>query len=160
MDGIEAVRTIKRSHPNIRFIMLSAFDTFNYARDVMQQGVKEYLLKPGRKSEILAALSRVSTELEIEREEAAKKDHVQAQLAKAVHLLESEWVNAILMNQVTEFSPAEWSELLGFQTTAGYAIVFKFPNKQDRFNEMVQWIKMKVKSAFPGEALIGVRDEF
>ncbi len=159
IDGVEAVRTIKSYHPNIRFIMLSAFDTFNYARDVMQQGVKEYLLKPGRKKEILAALTRVSTELEIEREEAAKKDHVQAKLAKAVHLLEGEWMNAILMNQVTEFSPAEWSELLGFQTTTGYAIVFKFPNQLDRFNEMVQWIKQKVKSTLPGEALIGVRDE-
>lgn len=160
IDGVEAVKIIKKSHANIRFIMLSAFDTFNYARDVMQQGVKEYLLKPGRKKEVLAALTRVSEELEVDRVEAEKREHVQAKLAKAVHLLEGEWMNAILMNQVTEFSPSEWSELLGFQTTAGYAIVIKFPNKQEVFiNEMDQWIKEKLKNTFPGEVLIGVRDD-
>lgn len=161
IDGVEAVKIIKKSHANIRFIMLSAFDTFNYAREVMQQGVKEYLLKPARKMEIFSAIERVSKELDEERQEAEKKDHVQAQLVKAVHLLEGEWVNAILMNQVTEFSPSEWSELLGFQTTVGYAIVIKFPDKQETFiNEMDQWIKEKLKTTFPGEVLIGVRDGY
>ncbi|MGB8001412.1 MAG: response regulator [Anaerobacillus sp.] len=160
IDGVQAVKTIKKTHPDIRFIMLSAFDTFDYAREVMQQGVKEYLLKPSRKQEIFSAITRITTELENERAETTRKEHVQAQLAKAVHLLEGEWMNAILMNQVTEFSPAEWSELLGFQTTVGYAVVFKLPTKDEAFmNTMVQWLKEEMKATFPDEAMIGVRDD-
>ncbi len=160
IDGVEAVKTIKRNQPEIKFIMLSAFDTFDYAREVMKQGVKEYLLKPGGKQEIFSAITRISAEIENERVEAEKQDHVQAQLTKAVHLLEGEWMNAILMNHVTEFSPSEWSELLGFQTTVGYAVIFKFPEGRKAIvNEMVQWVKEKMKSNVPGEAMIGVRDD-
>ncbi|WP_347548733.1 response regulator [Pseudalkalibacillus hwajinpoensis] len=160
IDGVEAVKTIKKQLPGVRFIMLSAFDTFDYAREVMQQGVKEYLLKPGRKKEILAAFERISAELMVERKQQAEKVHMEHQLAKAIHFLESEWVNSILMNQVTEFSPDEWSELLGVPLTAGFALVFKFPGEDDKvWSDMCHRIKKKMKERGPGEVMFGVREK-
>ena len=40
IDGVEAVREIKKMDKQIKFIMVSAFNTFEYAKEVMQQGVK------------------------------------------------------------------------------------------------------------------------
>lgn len=41
IDGVQAVKEIKQFAPDTRFIMVSAFNTFEYAKEVMQQGVKE-----------------------------------------------------------------------------------------------------------------------
>lgn len=84
IDGIEAVKTIKHHHPHIKVIMLTAFDKFEYARQVMQQGVKEYLLKPARKDELVAAVRRVISELEIERREKEEQQNLREKLQWAL----------------------------------------------------------------------------
>lgn len=76
IDGIEAVKTIKRHQSDVKIIMLSAFDTFEYARQVMQQGVKEYLVKPARKDELIAAIERVLAEIKQERREKQEQDNL------------------------------------------------------------------------------------
>lgn len=43
MDGLELVAKVKAINPNIRFILLSGFSEFDYAKTAMQYGVKHYL---------------------------------------------------------------------------------------------------------------------
>lgn len=63
IDGTEAVSLIHNRFPAIRFIMMSAFDTFEYARKVMRYGVREYLLKPYRKDQIVEVIRTMSHEI-------------------------------------------------------------------------------------------------
>ncbi|BBI35734.1 response regulator [Cohnella abietis] len=46
MDGIELIRMCKEKYPHIRFIILSSYDDFQYAREAIQLGVADYILKP------------------------------------------------------------------------------------------------------------------
>ena len=46
MDGIEFCRILRAQMPWIGIIILSGYDEFEYARQCIQLGVKEYLLKP------------------------------------------------------------------------------------------------------------------
>ncbi|MFC7441159.1 response regulator [Laceyella putida] len=84
IDGVEAVKQIKQALPHTKFIMVSAFDTFEYARQVMQQGVKEYLLKPARTEEIVQAIRRTLTDLSQEREAQAEQMRLREQLEQAL----------------------------------------------------------------------------
>jgi len=63
INGLEAIEHIHASQPMIKFILVSAFDTFEYAKQAMQFGIKDYLLKPGKKEEISHALLRVQKEI-------------------------------------------------------------------------------------------------
>lgn len=74
LDGVAAVKRIRKVDPDIKFIMVSAYDTFEYAREVMREGVKEYLLKPSKKEDIIASVGRVIRE--IRRETNQQKDHI------------------------------------------------------------------------------------
>jgi two-component system, response regulator YesN len=56
MDGLELVGKVNAAYPNIRFILLSGFSEFDYAKTAMQYGVKHYLLKPCNESVIEEAL--------------------------------------------------------------------------------------------------------
>src|SRR5690554_3076035 len=46
MDGLQATQAIKAMDSRIDIIMVSAYDTFDYAKQAIDYGVKAYLLKP------------------------------------------------------------------------------------------------------------------
>ncbi|MGE6630268.1 response regulator transcription factor [Bacillus sp. NPDC077027] len=68
MNGLTAIQHIKKQRPQTKFIMLTAYDTFDYARQAMREGVKQYLVKPAEKEETIAAIRSVLTEMITEQE--------------------------------------------------------------------------------------------
>ena len=124
IDGVQAVKEIKKFAPSIRFIMVSAFNTFEYAKEVMQQGVKEYILKPSRKQDILAALERVSGEILEEKKKREEQQSLRESLDRAVSIAQKEWVSTVLVNQVQDITFDEWGQLLGVEITSGYIMLF------------------------------------
>ncbi len=48
MNGLEAVERISTAYPDIKYVMVTAYDTFDYARLSIKLGVKDYLLKPSK----------------------------------------------------------------------------------------------------------------
>src|SRR5699024_10638148 len=71
INGLEAIAEINEKYPAIKFILVSAYDFFDYAKEAMQFGIKDYILKPGKKEEIVKALLRLQQEITSERK--AKK---------------------------------------------------------------------------------------
>lgn len=64
MDGLEFCREAQKLHPQIKFIILSAFDRFEYAKESILIGVDDYLLKPVDEEELLELMRRVVEDLE------------------------------------------------------------------------------------------------
>lgn len=75
MDGLIAIKQIKAISPHTKFIMLTAYDTFDYAKQAMQEGVKQYLVKPADKDETIAAIRTVAAEIQ---QEASQRQAVAA----------------------------------------------------------------------------------
>jgi two-component system, response regulator YesN len=123
IDGVQAVKAIKKVNTGIRFIMVSAFNTFEYAKEVMQQGVKEYILKPSRKQDILAALKRVYDEILEESKQREEQQSLRENLDRAVSIAQKEWVSTVLVNQVQDITFDEWGQLLGVEITSGYIML-------------------------------------
>lgn len=63
INGIEAIRQIRKEQKRMKFILVSAYDSFEYAKEAMKEGVKEYILKPGKKEETKQAIRRVCEEI-------------------------------------------------------------------------------------------------
>ncbi|MDR7001249.1 response regulator [Neobacillus niacini] len=129
MDGVQAVKEIKKLGPVIKFIMVSAFNTFEYAKEVMQQGVKEYILKPSRKQDILEALGRVAAEIQEERKQKEEQQSLRENLNRAVSIAQKEWVSSRIINQVQDITFEEWGQLLGVEITTGYIMLFSLHSK-------------------------------
>jgi two-component system, response regulator YesN len=62
MNGLELVEKVHSVFPEIRFILLSGFSEFDYAKQAMQYGVKHYLLKPCNENTIMDAISEICEE--------------------------------------------------------------------------------------------------
>lgn len=64
MDGIELLKETRRAGIRSRFIMLTAMNQFDYARDALQYGASDYLLKLSLNDDVLLeSLERIKKEL-------------------------------------------------------------------------------------------------
>lgn len=60
MDGLELQRRIKKSYPNIKMIMLSGYDDFDYVRQALKNGAVDYILKHKLDAHTLADTLRMA----------------------------------------------------------------------------------------------------
>jgi two-component system response regulator YesN len=63
LDGIETIRHIGERHPEILFILATAYERFDIARKVIPLNVLGYLVKPVTRPRLLAELDRASAQL-------------------------------------------------------------------------------------------------
>lgn len=79
MDGIEMMQELRKCGYKAHAIMLTAYDDFQYVRSALQFGAVDYLLKPFRDQELVAAIHRV---LEKEQDISAMKPQDMLPLVK------------------------------------------------------------------------------
>ena len=61
MNGIEATRRLTRDHPEVRVIMVSAYDEDEYVRGALEAGAAGYLRKTAPGRELVQAVRAVAT---------------------------------------------------------------------------------------------------
>lgn len=59
MDGLELSRLVKQELPDVKIIILSGYDEFEYAKEGIDIGITEYLLKPIAGAKLLEAVKKV-----------------------------------------------------------------------------------------------------
>ncbi|WP_105614680.1 response regulator transcription factor [Vallitalea okinawensis] len=66
MDGIELASYVRDHYPSIKVIFLSGHKEFEYARQALQYGVREYIVKPTKFNELVSCFSKLKDELDQE----------------------------------------------------------------------------------------------
>lgn len=117
MNGLEAVERIQELYPEIKCIMVTAYDTFEYAHQAIKLGVKDYLIKPSKVSEVIATVGRVLGVIREERELLAASRLQQVKLQAALPLVETDVVTQLLFDHVHEVHLGELLGLLDVQAT-------------------------------------------
>ncbi|MFD1772459.1 response regulator [Paenibacillus rhizophilus] len=75
MDGMEMLRRASTEHPEAKYIIISGFDDFEYARQAIQYRVVDYLLKPVDKVELNRSLRQAILQLDEERKDRETEQH-------------------------------------------------------------------------------------
>ncbi|MCC8047856.1 MAG: response regulator [Oscillospiraceae bacterium] len=73
MDGLEMLRRLREAGNNVAVIILTAYDTFEYAQTALRLGAVDFLLKPFRDGELERAVTTVRQRLESGESEALVK---------------------------------------------------------------------------------------
>lgn len=77
MDGIEVAKRIHEQKKEIKIIFLSGFKDFDYARQALMYGVKDYIVKPTRFKELQQVFSSLKLELDELRGDRDRSDEEQ-----------------------------------------------------------------------------------
>ena len=72
MDGLELSRLVKQELPDVKIIILSGYDEFDYAKEAISIGITDYLVKPIAGAQLLEAVKKVGAKVEEEREQQRK----------------------------------------------------------------------------------------
>lgn len=62
MNGLEMMRALRENNKEIKIVVISGFDKFEYAKEAIQHGVSYYLLKPINPVELVGVLNRLREE--------------------------------------------------------------------------------------------------
>lgn len=76
MDGIEFSEIAIKQYPQLKIIVLTAMNEFEYARKCVGIGVKEYLTKPIVRTEVTEVLKRLIGELDERKPEEAEPEEI------------------------------------------------------------------------------------
>lgn len=80
MDGLEVAKKTAELGLDTKFVIISGYSDFSYAKSAIEQGVFDYLLKPVEPNDLIALLKRLRTQLD---QEFEKETTLQNQLEKS-----------------------------------------------------------------------------
>ncbi len=99
MDGIELCRVLHAQMPWIGIIVLSGYDEFEYARQCIQLGVREYLLKPVNADELRAVLDKVSEQLKAERKTYEHASSLRTRIGNGEKLVKEKLIGSLFSEE-------------------------------------------------------------
>ncbi|MCR4625724.1 MAG: response regulator [Lachnospiraceae bacterium] len=102
MDGLELCRTLRSQMPWIGIIVLSGYDEFEYARQCIQLGVREYLLKPVTAEKLKEVLDKVSAQLLEERKTLEHAASLRARMQSDDKFLKEKLISVFFNEESTE----------------------------------------------------------
>jgi two-component system response regulator YesN len=91
INGLEAIEVISENHPTMKFVMITAFDTFDYARKALRLRVKDYILKPSKADVIISKVQEVLLEIELEQAEVEQHQQLEDRLDRLLPIAQTSW---------------------------------------------------------------------
>ncbi|WP_080848590.1 response regulator [Cytobacillus gottheilii] len=145
INGLEAVEIIKDEFPYIQFIMVTAYDTIEYLHQAIKLGVKDYLLKPSRASDIVSVVGKVLQKIEEEQHNQEKR---KLQQQKTLALAEKDIFTQLLFDHVHDVHVDLLVEMLDIPHTMDmYVMLVLVPAGEEQIYSV---IKDKIRSKNTG----------
>lgn len=95
-NGIDIIKRVKSTNSDMKFIVISGYREFEYARDALKYGAEDYLLKPIKKDELTAALLRIIDAEDQKRQTVQEQTRLKQYVETTAIKLREEFVNHLL----------------------------------------------------------------
>lgn len=141
MDGVELIKRVRDFDQDIRIVIISGYDDFNYARSLLPFNVEDYILKPVNAVQLLAVLRDVIGQVR-GNQEGSRMPVINAALA----IIHNDYAEALTLENLAArvfLSPSYLSSLFKKETGVGFN---KYLNdlRLDRAVQLLQGSNMKV----------------
>ena len=113
MDGIELTRQVKILNPDIAVVIFSGFSDFNYAKEAIRNGVREYILKPVDPQEFKNVMDGVMSYLDEKKQNKAAIQKNQEFLGQYFLHKYIRYGKAEIMDDAMEIMDVSWWSRIG-----------------------------------------------
>ena len=144
INGIDAMKEIRSFSKDMIFIVMSAYDKFDYAQEAINLGVLEYITKPMNRDKITGVLRRAMSMIDEERTKRSNDLMIKEKLETVVPIIENGLIYNILFQEHFEEDVENFKSLLGIKEEYGYMIAFVFGDEQQG-NHMTNAVGTSVK---------------
>jgi len=126
INGIEAMKEIRKTNSSVIFIIMTAFDKFSYAKEAINLGVLEYLAKPVNQSVITNTLKKAMDIIDNERIKRSNDLLIKEKMEKIMPILEGDFIYAVLSGDDFIREKDNFCNLLGIKEEYGMMMVLEF----------------------------------
>lgn len=126
INGIEAIEAIKKRYNDTKFIIISAYEQFEYAKQAVELGVSHYILKPVSEEKLTNVLKKVRDEIDEERLIRLQEMKNKEKLEKVIPALEHGFVYAMYMNADYRQELFKYQELFDLHESKAFVMVLEF----------------------------------
>jgi two-component system response regulator YesN len=122
INGIEAMKEIRRTNSSTLFIILSAYDKFDYAKEAIGLGVLDYLNKPFSREMIVDVMKRAMEQIDSAKEKRRQELSIREKIETVTPVIESGFIYSILFQESQDVTD-NYKNLLGIEEEYGYMLV-------------------------------------
>lgn len=126
INGIQAIKEIRKFNSTTRFIIITAYDKFSYAKEAINLGVMEYLTKPVKRQAVVGVLERAMKEIDTERAKRSDSLKIQEKLETVIPIVENGFINGMILQEGGASDPEYYKMLLDIRQEYAYAILLQF----------------------------------
>ncbi|WP_315072819.1 response regulator [uncultured Clostridium sp.] len=144
IDGIQALKEISASLPNLYSIILTAYDYFDFALEAVKINVKEYLLKPFAKEEIVEKISLGVKWVKKEQDKRKSEIEDKEKIYTLLPVLENQLSDLIINDKIKGVDYSMYLQCLNMNFKNSYAMVISLKNKYE-YGDISSAEKDKVK---------------
>jgi len=135
IDGIEAIRQIKAVNSSILFVIITAYEFFDYAKEAINLGVSEYILKPIEKSKVIDTLNNLCNTIKQNRRLLLKEAELKERINRIIPFIESQFVSYQLFTSGTISDIEFYEEIFNINLRQGYALTVLLKNFEGKIKE-------------------------
>lgn len=97
MDGLKLIDAARKIVPDLRSILLTGYQDFEYAHTAIKLGAIEYILKPSDPSEIVDAVLKAKKQIDEEKKQRLEREMARRQICSMQNILR----NALLVDNLS-----------------------------------------------------------
>ena len=141
LNGLETVSVITKLKPNIVFVILSAFDRFQYAQTAIELGAYKYITKPVNRNLVIETI-RGAMQLIQEKEGKLSADReLHKKLDLVSPMIENDFIYACIFNNEKSIDLSAYLDYFNLSETPWVFCCFEFPNINSD-NQYATYIKL------------------
>lgn len=135
MDGLTLAKLAKKELPELKIVILSGYDDFNYAKQAISIGVEEYLLKPITKNALIERLSEIRSRYEHEKTQKEYYEKFQREMQVYEKNSNRDFFEALVCGSMDMMEVYKKAEKLGVDIVAeAYNILIFTMNSEEDFS--------------------------
>lgn len=97
INGLEAIELLRMHDIDLKIIINTSYSDFNYIQKALQLGASDYLLKPGSRQALKAALIKVMKLIDQEKSSLEEKQAGKQLIGDLKHVAEEKWLLSLLL---------------------------------------------------------------
>lgn len=147
LNGIQAMKEIRKYNKATIFIVITAYDKFSYAKESINLGVLEYLTKPVNKRVIVQVCTKAMCRVDETRRKRSDDLKIREKLEIVVPMIESGYLYNLLLQEDFDTYRENYRELLDIMERYGFMIVLEFGDSIEAGGELTNAVGSSVKAS-------------
>ncbi len=128
LSGLETVSVITKLKPNIVFVILSAFDRFQYAQEAINLGAYKYITKPVNRNVVIETIRGAMKLVEEKKGKLSADMELHKKLDLVSPMIENDFIYACIYNNDKSVDLSSYLDYFNLSENPWVFCSFEFPN--------------------------------